>query len=167
MTKKWRTRVEVDRVVTAETVKGAIDEHLAAIEAELPKTSGSERRRLLLRALNFCSIFRPLPYWLLKALSDELIGLQPSIDDKRWWAVRTARDELALTWDARTAYDADGQVASVEDGAYHRAAEELAGTDAAGTARTMRHSYDKVERALRRKGLGRPRAYRRRPPRQE
>jgi hypothetical protein len=146
MTKKWRTRVEVDRVVTAETVKGAIDEHLAAIEAELPKTSGSERRRLLLR---------------------ELIGLQPSIDDKRWWAVRTARDELALTWDARTAYDADGQVASVEDGAYHRAAEELAGTDAAGTARTMRHSYDKVERALRRKGLGRPRAYRRRPPRQE
>ena len=152
------------RTVTAETLRSAIDAHLAALESAISKASGAERRRLLWRALNYCNVSRPLPYWLLRALGDELaVGLQPTKDDVRWLAVRVAHDELGLTWDTRVAYDADGQVENVEDGAFDRASRELAGTDAAGTARVMRHSYDKVERELRRKGLGRLRAYRRRP----
>jgi hypothetical protein len=140
-----------------------VDAQLAEVEAALPKASGAERRRLLLRALNFCSIARPLPYWLHKALAEELIaGLQPTIDDKRWYAVRVALDEEGLTWGARTVYDPDGTVAAVEDGAYERAAEHLAGTEAAGTDRTMRYSYAKVERDLRDKGHGRRRTYSRR-----
>ena len=140
-----------------------VDTQLAALKVALPKASGTERRRLLLRGLNFCNAVRPLPRWLFEALSEDLVAdLQPTKDEKRWCAVRVARDEQGFDWETRTPHDADGQTAGVEDGTFDWAAEALAGTDAAGTPRTMRHSYDKVEHKLRPKGLGRPRTYRRR-----
>ena len=161
-------KAEVDsRALTADETRALRDEGEALLEAFRRKcktAQGDELDHHLRSAVVMCAA-RPLPGWLFALLLKRL-GREATVDEARWHEVRRAHDEEGLTWDTRTVYDADGQVESTVDGAFDTASKVLAGTFAAGAPRTMRESYAKVERELRRKGGGRPRTHRPRPPRE-
>jgi hypothetical protein len=111
----------------------------AEIEADLEalhrawKQSNSDR--YLFDALGLCH-HRRLPDWLFTALNELLIARVPKgewRDRRRWQRVREGR-ERGLTWDEAYAYASD----------------RLAGSNAQGLPRTMKWSYQKLQRKTRR-----------------
>jgi hypothetical protein len=163
--KPWRAPAIEDggeRLLTPRRLK-AVGAKLETLRRKCETMKGDELDHHLQAALIFCAA-RPLPDWLFTLLLKRL-GRQPTADEIRWHVARKAREE-GLTWDTRTFYNADGKVVRTVDGVWDTVSERLAGTFAAGSSRTMRHSYGKVESTLRSKGLGRPRTYRRQPLRQ-
>jgi hypothetical protein len=123
---------------------------------------GDELDHYLRSALILCAD-RPLPAWLF-ALVIKHLGRPLTVHEKRWYAVRWAKDEEGLHWVETSVGDDPDSPPPL--GAYERGSEVLAGADAAGGVGSMKRSYAKVEDELRRKGGGRPRTYRPRPPRE-
>ncbi len=124
-----------------------IDARLAAIEEVCPRSTGSERDRHLLAALQLCGPFRPLPYWLYASLRELLLARMPqgTVHEKRWNLVLALRDESRFTW----------------QDTFQRAQELLTGTPEQGSADAIRKSYELIESKLPPEQR-RPRTYRRR-----
>jgi hypothetical protein len=93
--------------------------------------SASERDECLIATLWFCRL-RPLPGWAHDALDAMLTERLPKAqlrDHRRWLQVCRERGR-GLTWEQ----------------AYEYASRGLAGTPAAGSARTMKAAYQKTQR---------------------
>jgi hypothetical protein len=114
---------------------------LSAIEKALPGTTGWERDRLLLSALNLCG---GLPYWLHKALCETLAARVPAADAS--W----------MRWDVVQALHDQGMPLKV---AKAKARELLRGTAAEAGEEMILKDYKSKNRKL-----GRQRRYRRKPP---
>jgi hypothetical protein len=124
--------------------------HAIALEA-MDKTyqaaSGVERDRQLLGALILCGTSRPLPIWLFVALRDRLTAgmpQEPGLHLGRWIAVTEAKREVRVVRGSERKIPWRGP-----NGAFAKASKRLAATPWAGTARTMRESYDIIQREVR------------------
>jgi hypothetical protein len=160
----WRAPGGVfgERMLPADGTRAKREALLAAFQRKCKTAQGDELDHYLRSALILCAD-RPPPAWLF-ALLIKRLGRPLTVDEKRWYAVRWAKDEEGLPWVATSVGDDPDSPPPL--GAYERASEMLAGTDAAGSVSSMKTSYAKVEHELRRKGGGRPRTYRPRPPRE-
>jgi hypothetical protein len=135
---------------------------LAVFGRKCETAQGDELDHYLRSALIMCAA-RPLPSWLFALLLKRL-GRRATVDEIRWDEVRRAHDEEGLHWIEMSVGDDPDSPPPL--GAYERASERLAGKDGAGGVSSMKRSYAKIEAELRRRGLGRPRTYRRRPRRE-
>jgi hypothetical protein len=114
----------------AAELEAELDRDLEAIHAAWKASSNGERDSHLFDALWLCHN-RRLPEWLFKVFNELLIARVPKgewRDRRRWQMVLEGRDE-GLTWEDAYAY----------------ASERLAGSDAQGTPRTMKWSYQKLQ----------------------
>lgn len=161
----WRAPggVFVERMLTADGTRAKREALLEAFRLKCETAQGDELDHCLRSALILCAD-RPLPEWLF-ALVIKRLGRPVTVDERRWYAVKWAHDEEGRHWVEMSV--GDDPVSPPPLGAYERASEMLAGTDAAGKVSSMKRSYAIVERELRRMGGGRPRTYRGRPPREE
>jgi len=120
-----------------QTLGTEITASLEAMHRKWKKANSNvDRDACLLGALWLCRL-RPLPDWLHEALDDLLTARLPKAlrrDRRRWVLVREGH-EHGLTWDDAYAY----------------ASEQLAGSDAQGSPRTMKWSYQNIQRDMRRR----------------
>jgi hypothetical protein len=120
-----------------------IDALLEQLHKDCKQASGNERDRLLFAALTLCGPFRPLPEWLYQALRDGLrarLRQEMDIHTERWLLVKEGRS-LAPKGSDKWPW------------AYKYAAERADGIFA-GTPRTMKESYQVVQRRRPKTGPG-------------
>ena len=106
-------------------------------------SNADDRTHNLLGALTLCGSFRPLPHWLFEALHKLLaarLPQEPNMHWARWLLVREGKRRR----------EGHSQTPSWED-AYEYASERLAETPWSGTPRTMKASYQIVQRDIRRR----------------
>lgn len=156
------------RALTADERRVLKDKWEAVLELFRRKcetAQGDELDNCLRGALVMC-VGRPPPDWLRTSLIERL-GRPLTKDERRHRACCIVRDEEGAPWRTTRTYgkrDEPGLLTDYKPGVFDIVSEGLRGEDA-GTPRTMREAYDKIEAELRSKGRGRPRTYR--PPRKK
>jgi hypothetical protein len=92
-----------ERMLTADGTRAKREALLAAFQRKCKTAQGDELDHYLRSALILCAD-RPPPAWLF-ALLIKRLGRPLTVDEKRWYAVRWAKDEEGLPWVATSVGD--------------------------------------------------------------